>query len=73
MRLGPQGQKHWFADYPWDYQVNEGKLRRWSDQFLMASRMCHAVGIRVFNASRRSAISVFPKTAVFERKVVPAA
>jgi hypothetical protein len=69
MRRGPKGEAHWFPDYPWAKQgSSDGKLRKWSEQFVDAATKCKTAGISVINASPRSIIKTFPKTTEFMKK-----
>lgn len=63
MKRGPNGQAHWFADYPWAKPggaTTSGKYREWSQQFVDAKRSCEALGIEV-SIVGDSAIWCFPK------------
>ena len=61
MRLGPNGEQHWYPDYSWKsgHSTKPGKLKEWASEFHVAARQCKEAGIKVWNMSTRSLITDF--------------
>ena len=57
MCLGPDGEKHWYPDYDWPYQLKPGKLREWSPQFARVGQQFRDRNVQLFNVSNRTQIT----------------
>lgn len=52
------GKRHWFGDHPKGTQGNAGSVEKWPAQF--RALIPHLHGARVINATRETALRVFP-------------
>lgn len=60
MQHGPNGELHWYPDYPWVGGTKKGKLREWAEEFADIAKQFKEAGIEVFNVNHRSLIKSFP-------------
>jgi hypothetical protein len=58
---GPNGEQHWFPDYPWKSgkSTKIAKLKEWSGHYRAISRQFKDAGVEVINMSSRSLIKDF--------------
>lgn len=65
MQRGPNKEKHWYPPYPWDsgekYGTKAGNYTDWAGEFQEIARQFEEARIKVFNVSRRSLITSFPR------------
>lgn len=59
MQHGPEGELHWYPDYPWGGGTKKGKLREWAEEFDAIARQFRENSIEVFNVNHRSLIKSF--------------
>jgi hypothetical protein len=59
-QYGPQGQRHWHADYP-EKMGNATTLKRWPYQFELVAKYARQHGIPVLNCSRATALTHFER------------
>jgi hypothetical protein len=62
MRRGPQGEAHWFPQYPWsENSTGAARLQVWAEQFEGAAKKLHAAGIRTHLATPQLTDLPFPR------------
>lgn len=63
MQDGPNGEKHWYPNYPWrpNGATKPGNFRQWAGEFEDIAAKFAAIGVPVFNVNHRSAITSIPK------------
>lgn len=60
MQPGPQGEKHWYPDYPWGGGPKSATMLSWAEEFDYIASQFRQARIDVFNVNHRSQISAFP-------------
>lgn len=63
MCKGPNGEAHWFPDYPWAQggATSPGKFNAWAMEFNIIAKQFKQAGVRVVNVSSRSMLNCFQK------------
>lgn len=64
MQRGPEGEKHWYPDYPWATDERSGTKRGtykdWVEEFSEIAAQFEMAGMEVYNVNHRSLIRAFP-------------
>lgn len=65
MQRGPEGQKHWYPDYPWADETHNGTkpgtFMDWANEFEDIYRQFKTEQLEVYNVSHRSLVGAMPK------------
>lgn len=63
MQDGPNGEKHWYPNYPWrpNGATKPGTFRQWASEYREIGAMFSEIGVPVINVNHRSAITELPQ------------
>lgn len=61
MKVGPNGEKHWWPDYPYAYTTSGKRFKAWVGEFDRITKQFKDIGTKVWNVSEYSALNHFPK------------
>lgn len=64
MCKGPNGEAHWYPDYPWQQGggTSPGKFNAWAMEFNKIAQQFKSLGTEVINVTDRSLLNCFPKS-----------